>query len=152
MEESCFLGGLKLCSRSCVTFQHTNLDRVPRSGAYMGSGVTSGTLTWIGYHVAVKCLGDFLPIYKVLWFPQPMKSKFYESSFQHINPFVHTTSEWRAILVFARLRKQAGEECDLCLEGLCSSYGDIWMPKRAMSCLWINIDAYKGYDLPTGRY
>uniref|UniRef100_M1DY52 'chromo' domain containing protein n=1 Tax=Solanum tuberosum TaxID=4113 RepID=M1DY52_SOLTU len=38
-------------SGSGVTFRHTNLDRVPRSGAYMGFGVTSGTLTWIGYHV-----------------------------------------------------------------------------------------------------
>uniref|UniRef100_M1DQ69 Uncharacterized protein n=1 Tax=Solanum tuberosum TaxID=4113 RepID=M1DQ69_SOLTU len=30
----------------------------------------------------------------------------YESIFQSINPFIHTTSEWKDIHIFARLRKQ----------------------------------------------
>uniref|UniRef100_M1DD57 'chromo' domain containing protein n=1 Tax=Solanum tuberosum TaxID=4113 RepID=M1DD57_SOLTU len=38
---------------SGVTFRHPNLDQVPCSGAYMESGATSGTLTWIGYHVPI---------------------------------------------------------------------------------------------------
>uniref|UniRef100_M1DMH9 Uncharacterized protein n=1 Tax=Solanum tuberosum TaxID=4113 RepID=M1DMH9_SOLTU len=68
-------------------------------------------------------------------------NKVYEYSFQHINPFIHTTLEWRDIRVFARLRKKAAEECDLCLEGLCSAYRATWMPKRAMSYLRGYIDA-----------
>uniref|UniRef100_M1DX12 'chromo' domain containing protein n=1 Tax=Solanum tuberosum TaxID=4113 RepID=M1DX12_SOLTU len=39
---------------SGVTFRHTNLDRVRRFDAYMGSGVTSGTLVGIGYHVLIS--------------------------------------------------------------------------------------------------
>uniref|UniRef100_M1DQB6 'chromo' domain containing protein n=1 Tax=Solanum tuberosum TaxID=4113 RepID=M1DQB6_SOLTU len=45
-EESYFLGDSSFVRG--VTFRHTNLDQVPYSGAYMGSGVTFGTLTWIG--------------------------------------------------------------------------------------------------------
>ena len=57
----------------------------------------------------VKCFGSFLPIYNELWGPRPIKSKVYESSFQRIKPFVHTTSEYRDIRIFVRLRKQAHE-------------------------------------------
>nr|AAT38742.2 'chromo' domain containing protein [Solanum demissum] len=59
-EESSFLGDSSFVRG--VTFRHTNLDRVPHSGTYMGSGVTSGTLTWIGYHMVNTRFNGVRPV------------------------------------------------------------------------------------------